>query len=214
MNKAYCKALAAGMFADYTEIGTPENIIEEWPHSWPKGEISYRLNTHTDDVTKRGQERAITVALRSWQLLIKDLRFRREYNIDTNVDFEVSFEQRDHFSSDGVLAHAWFPGQGDISGDVHINDNWNWVTHSAIGDIGRPPLVPIMMHEFGHSLGLRHDVLNKTSIMYPSFNLGLKKNDQNQTDINRIQDRYGKRSISQRLMDYFKRRRDLGLDFR
>ena len=208
----YCKAYASGQFADYTEQPAP--LIEEWPHSWDKGEITYRINTHTDDTTQRGQERAVTVALRVWQLRIKDLRFKREYNTDTNVDFNVSFRPLEHFSSAGVLAHAWFPGQGEISGDVEINDEWNWVTHSAIGDMGRPPLVPIMMHEFGHSLGLRHDILDKTSIMYPSFNLSQKKNDLNTTDINRIQDRYGVRTLSQRILDYFKRRRDLGLDFR
>jgi matrix metalloproteinase-25 (membrane-inserted) len=210
--KHHCKAFASGNYADFTEKPVP--LIEEWPHNWNKGEISYRINTHTDDTTRRGQERAVTVALRIWQLRIKDLKFKREYNIDTDVDFNVSFKPLENFSSPGVLAHAWFPGQGPISGDVEINDEWNWVTHSLIGDMGRPPLVPVMTHEFGHSLGLRHNIIDKTSIMYPSFNLGQKKNKLNDNDVERIQARYGARTISQRLIDYFRRRRDLGLDFR
>jgi len=55
--------------------------------------------------------------------------------------------------------------------------------------------------------------------MYPSFNLGLKKNDLSENDIRRIQGKegfvgYGARTLSQRIIDMLKRRRDLGLDFR
>jgi len=199
-----------------------ENIegITEWKYRWPDGEITYRLNNLTPDIiSSRHQERAITVALRVWQLRIKDIKFKREYNKDTSVDFDVSFRDQSVFSSPNVLAHAWFPGQGAISGDVEINDKWNWVTHTKISGIGNPPLVPIMIHEFGHSLGLRHDTTDHNSIMYPSFNLGLKKNDLSENDIRRIQGKegfvgYGARTLSQRIIDMLKRRRDLGLDFR
>jgi len=209
----HCEALANGLGnrVEYRQ----DALIEEWPYSWPKGEISYRLNNFTDDIDKYNhQTRAVTAALLTWQLVIKDLKFRREYNPDKTVDFEVSFKPLGHFTGPGVLAQAWFPGQGPISGDVEINDEWNWVTHALIGDIGHPPLVPILIHEFGHSLGLRHNVTQMDSIMYPSFNLGKKKNDLNDNDIERIQARYGKRTLSQRLMDYFIRRRDAGYDFR
>lgn len=189
--------------------------LTEWNHSWPDGEISYRLNDFTGDITSTyNQRRAVTVALRVWQLRINKLKFRQERNPDVSVDFNVNFEDVEHFSSANVFAHAYFPGQGDISGDVHINDSWNWVTHSELQSIGNPPLVPILIHEFGHSLGLTHDVENRGSIMWPSFNLGKRKNDLGPNDIERIQSRYGARSISQRFIDYFRYRRDEGLDFR
>jgi len=208
-----CEALANGIQnkVEYKQ----DALIEEWPHSWPAGEISYRLNNFTDDITKDyHQTRAVTAALPTWQQEIKDLKFRREYNKNTSVDFEVSFKPLENFTGPGVLAQAWFPGQGPISGDVEINDNWDWVTHALKGDIGHPPLVPILIHEFGHSLGLRHNVTQMDSIMYPSFNLGKKKNDLNDNDRERIQSRYGKRTLSQRIRDYFMRRRDAGYDFR
>lgn len=194
-----------------------ENIqgIDEWPHSWPKGEISYRLNNLTKDITKEWwQHRSVTVALRTWQLRIKDLRFRRERNPNVSVDFDVSFAPLENFGNKkSVLAHAYFPGQGKISGDCEINDDWDWVTSSKYQTLAKPPLIPILIHEFGHSLGLRHDTLDKNSIMWPSFDLGKKKNRLGPNDIIRIQERYGKRSLPQRIIDYFQRRRDMAWDF-
>ena len=194
-----------------------ENIegIDEWPHSWPAGEISYRLNNFTGDIKKESnQTRAVTVALRAWGLHIDRIRFRRERNSDVSVDFEVSFEDLDHFDNKkGVLAHAYFPGQGVISGDCHINDEWNWTTHSALQKLSTPPLVPILIHEFGHSLGLRHDTHTTESIMYPSFDLGKKKNNLGPRDIQRIQERYGARNLSQQILDHFQKRMDEGWDF-
>jgi len=188
-----------------------EECADDLVTTWPDGEVPYRLNNFTGDIDSEARQlRAVTVALRVWQLRINKIRFRRERNPDVSVDFDVSFEPGDHFSSDGVLAHAFYPRNGD----VHINDNWNWVTHSALQDIGHPPIVPVMIHEFGHSLGLTHDTVESTSIMYPSFNLGTKKNSLHERDVNRIQELYGVRSLSQRIIDYFKRRRNLGIDFR
>jgi hypothetical protein len=79
------------------------------------------------------------------------------------------------------------------------------------------PLVPIMIHEFGHSLGLRHDTntaSQNTEIMYPTFNLGRKKTNLGPRDIERIQAKYGARNLSQRILDYFMNRRALGWDFK
>ena len=194
-----------------------ENIegINEWPHSWPDGEISYRLNNFTNDIKKESNQiRAVTVALRAWRLHTEKIKFRRERNPDVSVDFEVSFEDLDHFDNKkGVLAHAYFPGQGGISGDCHINDEWNWTTHSLLQKLSTPPLVPVLIHEFGHSLGLRHDTHTTESIMYPSFDLGKKKNNLGPRDIQRIQERYGARNLSQRILDYFQKRMDEGWDF-
>jgi len=199
-----------------TTIQFKENIqgIDEWPHSWPDGEISYRLDNFSEDLSKKWQIRAVTVSLRTWQLRINKLRFRRERNKDAHVDFNVNFAEQDSFSSAGVLAHAWFPGQGDISGDVEINDQWEWVAGVHLSNIGTPPMIPILIHEFGHSLGLRHDTTTTDSIMYPSFNIGRKKTGLGPRDISRIQERYGTRSLSQRILDYFLARRLRGSDFR
>ena len=208
----YCKAEKghnAVRFAENT------GVIDEWKHSWPKGEISYRLNNwSTDNISEYHQNMAVTVALRAWQLYISDLKFRRERNPDVSVDFDVFFKGRAAFSSNNVFAHAYYPGQGKVSGDVEINDgSWEWVTDSRLQDLARPPLVPILIHEFGHSLGLSHDPRTPNAIMYPYFDLGKKKNHLHAYDIERMQSRYGERKLSQRLLDYFAARRDNGWDF-
>ncbi len=196
---------------------TADERIKEWPHSWkplPR-ELSYRLNNFSEDTKKKWQTRAVTVALRAWRWRLKNLSFRRERNPDAHVDINVEFEDLDHFDGKkGVLAHAYYPGQGDISGDCHINDEWNWVPGVHLSTMGKPPLVPILIHEFGHSIGLTHDNFHMDDIMYPSFDLGKKKNRIGENSILRAQDRYGKRNISAYLIAYFLRRRDAGTDFR
>jgi len=196
-----------------------ENIegIDEWPHQAPD-EISYRINRFSPDMSERWQKKAVTISLRMWRLRLDRIRFRRERNPDVSVYANISFEPPHKFSSDNVLAHAFFPGQGEISGEVEINDKWDWVPGSFMQDLAHPPLVPIMGHEFGHSIiGLRHDTLSSsmhTELMYPSFNFGRRKNQLGPRTMQRGQDRFGVRNLPNRWILYFLRRRSNGWDFR
>jgi len=191
--------------------------IQEWAHSWgplPR-ELSYRLNSHSPDFSKRHQERAVTMGLRAWRWRLKNLSFKRERNPDVKVDINVEFEDLAHFDNKkGVLAHCYYPGQGEISGDCHINENWDWVSGVHLSTMGKPPLVPILIHEFGHGIGLTHDNFHQEDIMYPSFDLGKTKNRIGEHSIARAQDRYGARNLAAWKIAYFLRRRDRGSDFR
>ena len=193
-----------------------ENIegINEWPHNWPDGTLTYRLNNFSEDFAYSWQTRAIVVALRTWQLRIKKLKFRRERNPTAHVDANVWFKGPEEFSSPNVFAHAWYPGQGEVSGDCEINDSWDWVPGVHLSGMNKPPLVPIMVHEFGHSMiGLRHDPTDNRQIMYPSFSIGSKKTTLGDRDIFRAQERLGARSLPQHILDYFARRRATNWDF-
>lgn len=71
----------------------------------------------------------------------------------------------------GILAHAYQPGTesifgagGTIAGDVHIDVDEDWV-HGF-------DLATVLLHEFGHSLGLGHST-DMNSIMYPYY-LGMR----------------------------------------
>lgn len=189
----------------------------EWPHNWPDGEISYRLNNFSDDLIGKWQKRAVTEALMAWQLKIQKIKFRMERNMTSHVDFNVSFKPISEFSSPNILAQCYYPGQGEVSGDCEINDNWDWVASIIHADMGHPPLVPILIHEFGHGIGLVHATeypQHVTDIMYPSFDLGKKKNDIGPYSTGRAQSRYGVRTVSQRFEDLILLRRNLGKNFR
>ena len=85
------------------------------------------------------------------------------------------------------MAHAYFPGQGSISGDAHFDDSENWsVTYNKGKQI-----LNTLTHEFGHSLGLRHSNV-PGSIMAPFYKGWDKNLKLAQDDINGIQSLYGK----------------------
>jgi len=214
MKDRYCQLVQL----DNGSLRFAENVderIKEWPYSWPLGELSYRLNNFSEDTKKKWQTRAVTMALRAWQWRLKNLSFRRERNPDAHVDINVSFEDLAHFENKkGVLAQCYYPGQGKVSGDCEINDHWTWTPGVHLSTMGKPPLVPILIHEFGHGIGLTHDNFDMTDVMYPSFDLGKKKNRIGKRSIERAQSRYGKRNIVAWKLAYFLRRRDIGTDFR
>jgi len=211
-----CELVEVGNKLQFADTNV-EDKIREWPYSWDNlpRELSYRLNNRSDDMSEKFQIRAVTVALRAWRWRLKNLRFRREYNPDVKVDINVKFGDLESFGgSKGTLARAYYPGQGDVSGDCEINDFWDWVPGVHMASLSKPPIVPILLHEFGHSIGLMHDPYHKDDIMYPSFNLGKKKNRIGSHSIARAQSRYGARSIAAWKIAYFLRRRDKGTDFR
>lgn len=194
-----------------SQDGQPYPEIQEWGKKFENSVLRYKLTNISDDIEiAKHQHRAIVVAFRVWQLRVRDIKFVRARG-NESYDLEISFKPLTEFSSEGVLAHATYPGQAQYY--IEINDNWDWVTNTHVSDIGHPPLVPIMIHEIGHALGLVHDPVTNESIMYPSFNLGAKKNALSDRDVDRIQWLYGARNISQRIIDYFKNRRSQGWDF-
>lgn len=199
----YCQAVAHGN----QKVSFGDNLENKvWGKKWEHPVVTFRLNNLSEDFNKKWQPRVVTEALMFWQWRIKDIRFKRIRDPEDYVDMNVNFLPSSDFESQGVFARAYYPGQGSVSGNVEINDGWDWVPTVNSSTLGRAPLLPIMIHEFGHSIGLTHDVLEREAIMYPSFDLGKKKTHLHTSDISRIQEIYGARSIPQRIIDMWRKR--------
>ena len=189
--------------------------IEEWPKKWNKEVLYWDLLQDSEDIPGvKLEKNSISRALLRWQIVIKDLKFRR-YNprstrqrvAKAKPTIRVEFKQEDEVwaKSPGVLAYAYFPGQGNVSGRVVFNEKalWSldgksikgWKVDPRYKKDSKTKLKSyliehVLLHEFGHMLGLKHDTKDKSSVMYPYYSGILKLSNR---DISRIQAKYGAR---------------------
>lgn len=203
--------------------------IDEWKHKWTPadGKVTWAVVSKSDDPSiKNWEERAVAIALRTWGLRTKNIKFRKlSINLDPyEADLVVKWDSPDtnQYLKDrpSTLAYAYFPGQGKISGDVTMNDKYIWTKDGKpisahIADPTNYPdpytnikfktynVVQVLCHEFGHSLGLRHNTECHDCMMYPYYNgyVTLHSN-----DIKRIQSFYGARKLSGWILEYFRKR--------
>ncbi|XP_059170337.1 matrilysin-like [Physella acuta] len=131
---------------------------------WPKNDLTYRLVSYTRKLGQGQVDDAIARAFRKWSD-VTPLVFRRGQGA---VDINIGFTRGDHgdgspFDRQGnVLAHAFFPGYGEIAGDTHFDDDEDWTVNSPQG----VNLEIVAAHEFGHALGLEHS-RHKDALMAP-----------------------------------------------
>ena len=152
---------------------------DEWPHKWNKLEMVYDVIGTSRSISQKDLRKALNLAMTTWDIEI-NIKFIPKYMadgkpVDITVDFETS-EQNDYFKDrPSVLAYAYYPGQGSVSGKVVFNDDYIWTLN---GDPVRvkdaPPevvkgtpdpdamlkthnVIHVLIHELGHSLGLKHD---------------------------------------------------------
>ncbi|GFN93517.1 matrix metalloproteinase-15 [Plakobranchus ocellatus] len=113
-------------------------------------------------------------------------------------EIDVDFSSGEHgdgwrnaFDGKGMLlAHAFPPGDVDISGDIHFDSDENWTT--GVNNSESRDLMMIAMHEAGHALGLTHST-KRNDIMYPVY-LDYNPNPNlSRGDIRQLQKLYGKR---------------------
>jgi hypothetical protein len=109
----------------------------------------------------------------------------------------VSFVPNDHgdgkpFDADttrNVLAHAFYPGEGRLAGDMHFDFREVWSAATPLPG-NAVDVFSVAVHEFGHAIGLTHSS-ERAAVMFPSLTPGLRLPGLHADDINRIQDLYG-----------------------
>ncbi|KAM9386135.1 matrix metallopeptidase 30 isoform 2-T2 [Pholidichthys leucotaenia] len=132
---------------------------------WDKTVITYRITDYTPDLSQDEVDATITKALKLYSDVIP-LDFKQIYS--GTADIMIMFRAGDHgdfapFDGvNGVLAHAFSPGEGH-GGDTHFDEDENWTLTSAGSN-----LFLVAAHEFGHALGLAHSQ-DEAALMHPTY---------------------------------------------
>jgi predicted Zn-dependent protease len=197
-----------------TTKGVFESEITE--SKWDKKELTYSIKTGTNDFNRL--RTALNLAMTNWDI---EIPIKLKY-VKTGGDITIEFSTNDQYFSQmpGVLAYAYFPGSGNMSGKIVFNDNYLWsmkgeaitgeeymrITGRKVSDpsnfFATYNILHTLTHEIGHSLGLAHSNF-KEDVMYPFYNGVMELSD---NDTKRIQTKYGMGTNTKRLREWFKHR--------
>ena len=190
---------------------------KEWHDKWHRKTIYYAINYNNECplIPKKIMKRAVNIAMTTWNLeipiKIKSL-YRNKQKADIIISFKKSKDDQYFKERKGVLAYAYFPGTSK-SGEIVFNTDYIWATHSngilgseavrlGLIDQAFPTnklvtwnILQTLIHEIGHSFGLRHDSDNNSRDVMDPYYDG-KVLDLSDRDLLRIRLKYGVRNWS------------------
>ena len=189
-----------------------EDTQTEWRHKWTLDVMYYDVISPCRTLEEKKVRKALNLAMTTWNLEIP-VKFKSNWdnyrNPISNITIDFKTSDEDHYFKDrpSVLAYAYFPGQGDVSGKVIFNNDYIWSTNGKpisgkkakdqgwvdnahdTNQLRTYNLIHVLIHELGHTLGLRHDAHNDTSdIMDPYYSGKLELSNY---DLMRIRAKYG-----------------------
>ncbi|KAM5245966.1 LOW QUALITY PROTEIN: matrix metalloproteinase-27-like [Ctenodactylus gundi] len=144
---------------------TGDYMLTPGSPKWKHTDLTYRIIKYTPQLSGANVDATIEKAFQVWSAA-SPLTFTRI--LQGEADIHIAFVERDHGDNspfdgpNGILAHAFQPGQG-IGGDAHFDEEETWtVTTKGYN------LFLVAAHEFGHSLGLSHST-DPGALMYPTY---------------------------------------------
>jgi hypothetical protein len=129
--------------------------------AWPTRQLTYGFVNSTPDLGPERSAAAFRIAFDVWAAA--GFTFTEVPgcaalpDVCGSVDVKVQFDDPFTVCDAAFLGCAFYPGQGAISGNVHINDTYTWSDQPGYDpESGTYDLAETAIHEVGHAIGMRH----------------------------------------------------------